>query len=165
MLQWESGATMPETITLLSGISVPVGSQVTEVFSIPYHENPVTINMVFRPVGAGYRCPTILIDGQAFLRYLTGMPQNVNKTIDLTAGTHSITVKTDPGTRSPYGTGPYVFTVTATYEPAEGPAIPELDLLPILIITGVGIVIAAGAWLLTDGFTKMPKLPFIELPF
>jgi len=156
---------MPETITILSGISVPIGSQVTEAFSLPYHENPVTFRLRFTPVGTGYRVTTVLVDGQAILRYLTGMPQDVTKAIDLTAGAHSVTVKTDPGTTSPYGTGPYVFTVTATYEPIEGAPPPPPDLLPILIIAGIGIVIAAGSWFLTDGFTRFPKIPVIELPF
>lgn len=154
---------MPETITILSGTSVPVGSEVTEQFSIPYHENPVTFGIGIRPSGAGYRTLYVFVDGVQIYKTHTGMSQSVTKSVDLVAGTHSITVRTDPGGRSPYGTGPYVFTVTATYKPAAGPPpIEELDLLPILIITGVGIVIAAGAWLLTDGFTKLPR---IELPF
>jgi len=150
---------MPETITILSSTSVPIGSQVTELFSIPYHENPVAFRIRISPVGTGYRVPYVFVDGVQIYRTLTGMSQDVTKTVDLVAGTHSITVKTDPGTRSPYGTGPYVFTVTATYELIEGP--PPIDLLPILIVAGVGIVIV-GSWFLTDGFTRFPR---IELPF
>lgn len=162
---------MPETITILSNISVPVGSQVTEAFSIPYHENPVTFTIRITRVGTGYRTPSVLVNEQVIYTTLTGMSQYFTKTVDLTAGTHSITVKTDPGTQYPYGTGPFVFDVTATYEPIAGPPV---DFLPIIVAVGTLIVATAGGWVITDGFTKIPdpsqllsgiQLPELKLPF
>jgi len=34
----------------------------------------------------------------------------------------------------------------------------DIDILPAIIVTGVGIVVTVGAWFLTDGFKKLPGL-------
>ena len=94
---------MSETITILSGTSVPVGSEVTEQFSIPYHENPVTFGISIRPSGTGFRSPSVSIDGQLIKSWHTGMSQSINIPVNLVA-VHSV-VKDNPAGFSTWKSG------------------------------------------------------------
>lgn len=172
---------MPETINLFRNESVAVGSNAARAFTVPHHDGLVSFNIQATRVGTGYRVMIFTIDGQQLTRWFTGMNQNKTITADVPTGEHVFVVEVNPSPKAPYGTGPYVFTINATYAPAAPPAAPELPTLPEpeaplptgeemdimpLIIGGVLVVIGtAGAWFLTAGFTKLPAIPTFTLPF
>jgi len=133
----------------------------TGTFNLLPHEDLVTITVTAVAVGDPYlRHAYVRIDGVKYPRLTVSGSFTWKEQLDLAPGAHTIEVEVTSWV------GHWEVSALAEYMATEGPILPVdgIGLVSILIIAGVGIAITAGSWLLTDGFTRLPKL-LIELPF
>lgn len=128
-------------------------------FDLLPHDDLVTIKVTAVAVGDEYlRHAYVRIDGVKYPRLTVAGSFTWEKQLDLAPGAHTIEVEVNSWV------GHWEVSALAEYMATGPPALPTdgAKIIPVLIVIGAGILIAAGSWFLTNGFTRLPRM---EIPF